>query len=467
MRALRVGLGILWLALTLPSHAATAYLPVNQDPVLERDLALLAVLADMPSLSRPYSVSAVEAALNRIADSSPALHHRLHTQLAAWRSPLAVTGLAVSLHHAEGTGFLPNGYGTLWDVNSQIMAAGQWQPLSWVAVTAGAMSANARVEPTASLVSVGTDAFQWDLGYRTRWWSPLDGQAQVVSTQAQVLPSVTVSNPIPLQALGAAWQYEVFVAKLSRQPTLYQGQWSRESAPLLSGLALRVYPVPWWSLGAYRVFQFGGGNRPVDLGTLARAFYDPYGADNDASVEAESGNQVAAIASRMHFGAPVPLAIAVELAGEDTSNHRLYQLGNPAVSVGLELPSLLRDHLSARYAYSLWDVGWYANNIYDEGFTHRGAVLGHWAMQSQRDLHRAGAGQSQVIAGSWRDDDRFMTWQLRWATYDDKRFRNEWTHQISYHWLLPGLGEWELGSSLGRDALGEGRLRWSFGWRWR
>ncbi|WP_410964348.1 hypothetical protein, partial [Salmonella sp. SAL4447] len=80
------------------------------------------------------------------------------------------------------------------------------------------------VVPQGSLVSLGFDRAQLDIGYRAHWFSPAQGNSMLISTEAATMPSVTLSNYTPLTRFGL--QYEAFIAAMSSSNSiLYQGQY--------------------------------------------------------------------------------------------------------------------------------------------------------------------------------------------------------------------------------------------------
>lgn len=213
------------------------------------------------------------------------------------------------------------------------------------------------------------------------------------------------------------------------------------------------------------MLQFGGGDRPLSIKTLIRAFVDPRGADNDASVELESGNQIAAIHSKINFDGKVPFSFALELAGEDTSNNKDYQLGNTALTFGVFFPYFFSEKLTLNYEYSDWQNAWYNNDVYTKGYSNEDVVLGHWAMQAQINNLGAYEGTGHYINMQWQTPwDHVFAATLRtskhydesaqWAggevdVFDDAQLINlEYSAPIGSHYLT-------IGAFFGQDNFGE------------
>jgi|ERR1019366_3462980 hypothetical protein len=68
----------------------------------------------------------------------------------------------------------------------------------------GAVAYAGRTVPVGSILSVGFNWAQLDLGYRDHWFSPMTDSSMLISTEAPTLPSVTLSNYEPLTRLGSA-----------------------------------------------------------------------------------------------------------------------------------------------------------------------------------------------------------------------------------------------------------------------
>lgn len=461
------------------AKGVSGYLPVKTNAILEQDIERLVVLANLPSLTKPYSLAAINQGLARIQKTHPVLHKRLALKLAYYNKRVAVTHASATLSAANVEGSAPNksgqtlqskqaiakpnGRGASTQENAALSIRSHAKVTDWLMLSAGAEVSDEQQQATGSLVSLGFSWAQLDVGFKEYWLSPFNGSAQLLSTQAQTLPSVSLSNHLPITFLGMGFNYDVSLAQLSRQPVLYQGQYSDTKKPLVASVHFAWQPVPWWSLGATRNFQFGGGERPTSFKTILRAFIDPRGADNDASVDEESGNQIASIVSRMHFDGAMPFSLSVELAGEDTANNKDYQLGNPALTAGLFFPLFFSDNVAFTYEYSDWDNAWYVNNVYAEGYSNKGAVLGHWAMQDQHLAGTATPGSSHFIHSQWYTPWRHIVdVSLRTSEHDGTyalglsrvKYQQAWNMALDYNVPKAAL-TYAAGALLGKDAFGQ------------
>ncbi len=455
-----------FLAFFVAAHASHAqgvspYLPIKLSPILENEIERLANVSGMPQLTKPYSVAMVYEYLEKIHYSHPRLYSRLTASLKPYAERFSITHTEVGVRSGDTDRVMPNERGVRAENQAFVNFRGQWQMADWFAVYAGMNATSYQgsdyedlIQASGSMLSIGVEWAQLDIGYKDFWLSPFQGSAQLLSTNAETMPSVSLSNNLPIEFLGVRWQYLGFLTQMSRQLVQYQGEQSDDEKPLIAGLHLSMQPTDWWSIGATRVFQFGGGERPVDLGTLVRAFFDPRGADNDASVDEESGNQIASVVSKINFDGRVPFSFALELAGEDTSNNKNYQLGNTAVTAGLYFPYFFSHSISLTAEYSDWQVGWYNNNVYDEGYTNERVVLGHWAMQSQRDLNLAAAGTSYYLKAQWQqENDHIVSFVARTAEHEPETLKSSWEAELEY--VVP----WHSGTltftvNSGKDVFG-------------
>ena len=241
-------------------------------------------------------------------------------------------------------------------------------------MTGGALSYEGDTTPTGTLVSYGRKYAQVDVGYRDRWWSPMQDSAMLLSTQAATLPSITLSNSVPLTRLKL--RYEAFLGQLSESHNIEVAGGTATGKPRLAGVHVSIEPFAGWSLGVGRLMQHGGGGRRDSFGDLVDAFFNPSEYDNTGTAD-DFGNQAASFTSQLILGDPIPVAIYFEYAGEDTSTLSNLRLGKSALSLGLALPKI-GEKLSATFEVSEWQNAWYAHHIYRDGLRNDGHVLGHW-----------------------------------------------------------------------------------------
>ncbi len=371
---------LLMLALIVTSGQArgvSPYLPVDIAPEIERKIERVLILGDQPALRRPIAAATVLDALPRACELDAALCADVRRYLTSLTRTAGV-GYASLAVADSATGdpdvALPNRHGMGSQSNYEAAIAAYWQPGDAFLVTAGVLAYEGEATPTGTVVSLGRDFAQLDIGFRDRRWSPAADNAMLLSTQAATMPSVTISNYRPLTK--AKLRYEAFMARMSESSNVAFNGGTTTGAPRLAGLHLSVEPLPGWSLGVSRIMQFGGGEREDSLGDLVDAFFNPSEADNTGT-DQEFGNQLASFTSQFIVAEPLPMSIYFEYAGEDTSTLSNFRLGNSALSAGIAFPKL-GERFAATFEMSEWQNAWYAHHIYVDGLRNEGRVLGHW-----------------------------------------------------------------------------------------
>ena len=270
-------------ALLAASSAATAggvtaYLPMNLEPEVERQIERVLILADEPILKRPFSVELVKLALPQACQVDRPLCTRVQKYLERYSHDYGVTHASAtgSITHSKDGVVLPNQHGMPVDSDYELSAVGYVQPTDYFLVSAGGIVIQrAYSHPPVRWLSLGTNWAQLDFGYRDHWFSPMTDSSSLISTEAPSTPSVTLSNYEPLTRLG--FQYEFFLTRLSSQQIHFNGN-QAIGEPRVFGAQFSIEPFSGWSLGINRVLEYGGGaGLPSSFRTLARNFFEPSG----------------------------------------------------------------------------------------------------------------------------------------------------------------------------------------------
>jgi hypothetical protein len=378
-----------------PAHAdgVSLYLPLNLEPEIERQIERVLILADEPILKRPFAVALVEDALPQACEADAQLCKKVRRYLERYSRDYAVTHASAtgSITHGSDSGVTPNEYGLPIDSKWELSAQAYVQPNDYFLAAAGAVSYAGRTVPVGSMLSVGTNWAQLDVGYRDHWWSPMTDSSTLISTEAPTMPSVTLSNYEPLTRLG--FQYEFFLAKMAESDHIvYVGE--ARGSPHLFGAQLSIEPFSGWSIGVNRLLQYGGGaGLPGSASFLLRDFFKPSGQSQ------LQGNQEASYISRFIFPSKVPFAVYFQYAGENTEDGGSYLLGNSALSAGIDFPKLAR-YFDMTYEYSEWQNTWYTNFIFMDGMTNDGLVDGNWGAD-QRQFNSGIGARSQMLRIGW------------------------------------------------------------------
>ena len=460
---IRIALCIGLLAGT-PAGAAGArgvspYLPLHLEPEMERQVEQVLALADKPFLTRPIAAAVVWDALPAACARDAVLCRSVERFLRRYMGRAGVAEASIAGGHADGSGRpVPNRHGletgSPWEASARLY----WQPFDHALLTLGGVAYDGEVTPTGSLLSLGWSFAQFDAGFRDHWLSPFSDSAMLLSTEAPTMPSVTLSNYVPLTRLGI--HYEAFAAQMTKSDEiLFEGGFT-SGHPKIAGLHLSIEPVSGWSLGVNRIMQFGGGARGGNsIGDVIDAFFNPSGHDNvntGADIDEQFGNQAASLASRFVFPGAVPFSVYAEYAGEDTSRGRNYLLGNSALSVGIDFP-LLWERYDFTLELSEWQNGWYVHGVYQDGLSNGRRVIGHWG--GDQRIFGDGVGVRSAMARlGWRPAFG-GSFALRGRTIENESYSAnayERGYDIALSYARP-MGAFTFGGELyaGRDVFGE------------
>jgi hypothetical protein len=441
------------------ARGVSPYLPLKLAPEIERQIERVLLYADRPILTRPIAAATVLDALPAACEIDAALCAEVRRYLNGFMKTAGISHASAAVYATTDDSVpLPNRHGTRSDSEYELSVAGYWQPIDKLLVSAGVLAYQDETVPTGSLVSVGFEYAQLDAGFRDHWFSPLSESSMLISTQAQTMPSLTVSNYTPLTRFNL--HYEMFVAEMSESSQIVFEDGFTTGNPQLAGMHLSIEPLPGWSIGVNRIMQYGGGERGGNsLRDVFNAFFNPSGNDNTPSGEtrdSEFGNQAASITSRFLVPGKRPFSVYFEYAGEDTSTNSNVRLGNAALSAGVHFPDLWHG-VEFTFEASEWQNAWYVHGIYQDGLQNEGNVIGHWGADWRVDQDGVGA-RSALVRFGWRP--RFGGWletsyrQLQNEAYTGYSYETADLLEATYsrHWRDFRLGI-ELAS--GNDSFGQ------------
>ena len=403
----RVAIALSWVIGAFCSVAfargVTPYLPLNLEPEIERDIEHILILADKPVLTRPIPAAVLLDALPKACAVETPACKRVRRFLARYMHDAGITYASAQAAVSRGAkNVTPNQHGLDTQDHWQLDGQAYYQPGDYALVSVGGIAYSGRTTPTGSMLSLGFDRAQLDIGYRDHWWSPMTDSAMVISTEAPTMPSVTLSNTLPFTSLGL--EYEMFLARMSESDRiLFKGHLT-SGKPLFAGFHLQMEPVSGWAFGLNRILQYGGGGYGgTSIQELLRAFFEPGAAQqpgaNPATNNTAFGNQEASVTSRFIFPGKVPFSVYFEYAGEDTSRGRSYLLGNVSLSAGIHFPRIA-DRFDVTYEISDWQNGWYVHDVYLDGLVNYGRVTGNW-FGDQRQFGDGVGGQSNMLKVGW------------------------------------------------------------------
>jgi Capsule assembly protein Wzi len=452
--------GLLFAVAANISHAdgVSAYIPLTLEPEMERQIERVLILAEEPILKRPFAVALVEMALPKACEVDKVLCERVKAYLERYTHDYALTHASATGTIAHGDGVVPNAYGmpvsSAWEVSAQ----GYVQPNDYILAQGGIVAYDGRTLPVGSMLSMGFNWAQLDIGYRDHWFSPMTDSAMQISTEAPTMPSVTLSNYEPLTRLGL--QYELFWERMSTSNNiLFGGQGTTAVStgnPKLFGAQFSMEPFSGWSLGVSRTLQYGGGGLPDSAHFLLKDFFRPAGESQTL------GNQEASYISRMIFPGKTPFAVYFEYAGEDNSDGGSYLLGNVAMSMGIDFPKIGR-YFDLTYEISEWQNSWYTNSVFLDGRVNDAIVLGNWGAE-QRIFNDGVGARTQMLRVGWEPPfTGYLEGRVRYLVnqeYGEFPYRHYYDGMLRYSRPWDGLtvgGE----AWAGRDVFGNSFYRLS------
>jgi Capsule assembly protein Wzi len=466
------------------AHAlgVTPYLPLNLDPDIETQVERVLILGDEPVMTRPIPAALVLEALPKACKVDRPLCKRVRHYLERYMHSTGVEFTSVSLAETSGSSniTLPNQHGEKAQSPYQVAAAAYIQPNSYMLLNVGGVAYQGRATPTGTMLSLGFDWAQLDIGWRDHWWSPLTDSSTLISTEAPTMPSITLSNYRPLTRLGL--QYGLFVARMSESdrielPLTGPTPVFTRGSPKMGGIRLGMEPVSGWALSFQRVLIWGGGAAGgQSLSNIFQAFFNPSKAQTTGFGAGTNviGKQEASITSRFIFPGRVPFSVYVEYAGNDTLAGHPPLFGKGSFATGIDFPRI--GPFSLTYEFDSWSPTWYvhtASNVqtgYLDGITNYGDSIGNWfgdqrVLATPSTVGDAIGGQSNMLRLGWEPSfGGLMQLQLRslanegntlYATYP---YKNEYLESLSYSYPWKGYA---VGAEIdsGRDVFGSNYFR--------
>jgi len=366
------------------AEGVSPYLPLKVDPLIELEIDRLVSIAKMPNLSKPYHIVTVVHYLAKIKSSHPKLYNRLNTYIKRYKKQSGITQLSFELGHSFSKNeIVPNNRGAELDDVIHASIASFYQFNKYLIFNGGGSYADATgFVSHNSYLSFGTEYIQVDLGYREKWLSPAQESAELLSTNAEPIPSITISNVKGITDWNI--NYEMSFGLLEKMEGIHFDDQVSPGKPGFLTMHFSAQLFDWWSLGVNRSFMFGGGERSINISDIWDAIIDPVSSDNcgglsdlqDCNVEV--GNQIASVTSKFDISIlDTPVSIYAEFGGEDTNDYKNYLLGNKGFTLGFFFPYLTSD-TSMYLEHTLFEDRWYIHHLYDEGYRNNLRIMGHW-----------------------------------------------------------------------------------------
>src|SRR3984893_7793639 len=224
-------------------RGVSPYLPLKLEPEIESQIERVLILAEEPVMTRPIAAATVLDALPKARKIDPALCQQVERYLSRF---MHIEGIAhASIEGAASTGsgnktVAPNRYGmqenSKWDVSAQAYT----QFGDYVLVNAGVNAYEGKTDFTGSMISLGFNYAQLDIGFRPHWFSPMSDSSMLMSTEAPTMPSVTLSNYERFTRFGL--RYEIFAARMSNSDRIVLGNGFTRGHPSLGGFHFDAEP---------------------------------------------------------------------------------------------------------------------------------------------------------------------------------------------------------------------------------
>lgn len=456
------------------SFAASAFVSL-QDTYLNGRIEQLSVVANMPTLRKPYNAVQVRQYLETIKTTYPGLYRNIDRELQRYEQEygLAYAEIAAGGGSAPDDGkYIPNARGESVDSNYRLSGSALWQPTEYTSISVGALIYDAddvEVIPVDTYASLGWDSFQVDVGYREHWLSPFQESAMLLSTNARPSFSVGISNPLAFESL---WNlhYEFFLSRLEHTDGMLWNGEELSGRPALLGFHMSVEPIQGWTVGLNRT-QHILDNGDMSIGDILKSFFDPTKDQNGNSQD----NQIASITTRLNFEGDTPFSIYGEYAGEDTVNFSNTRLGNLSISAGVFVPFLpeffLGPNFSFTYEYTEFAHAWYVHHIFENGYTNDGVVMGSWAGDNRVFGDPVGA-RVHVAKLGWQSG-RYSRYEFTYRNQDNQYngrssgYDYKMAHELDmkYYGEFSGY-KWGYRIYGGTTVLDDNFVRGELNWQW-
>jgi hypothetical protein len=342
--------------------------------------------------TRPYSVAAVRAALDKNAAAKQGIG--FDAQLANWvtyatkRTFLVRGTVALEKNEKRETRANEGGVPSPEGVSARLSVLAREEATPFVSAHASAAtffgeSGDDGTRVGESAIETGIPSAALQIGKITTWYGPGRLGALIFTNNAQSYPGIRFHNPVPIAVPGlfsflGNVQYDLFLARLESGRPIPN--------PLLFGMRLAARPGRFLELGISRSMIYGGEGRDSGLS----AWWDAFKGEN-TNDPGDQGlvNQIAGFDVTLTLPFPSqPVQAYLEMAGEDQAHMLSSFIPFPskfAYVTGVFLPSLIGSaahDLRVEWARNHWrDNGtvWYVHPVSGGGYAHfyRGQVLGH------------------------------------------------------------------------------------------
>ena len=379
---------------------ATPYLPLNLSPEIERKIEQVLVLGDEPLLTRPVPIARVMQALPKACERDARLCAEVRHYLDRYFQSVAVIHGSLQVAAADKSSHvtLPNQYGETVDSAWDASSIASVRAFDYLLLNVGALGyggQDGRISANGTMLSLGNEFMQLDAGYRAQWLSPMIDSTMLISTEAPTMPSLTLSNQMPIGGVG--FEYQLFLARMSYSKyILWEGNYT-EGDPRLFGMHFGFTPLAGWSIGGNALYQYGGGARPSSFTQLLSSLFGRTATTNGVT-DSRFSNRSISITSAYIFPGATPVRTYVEYAARDTLHGELYRFHETALSAGVHIPQVLQ-RFDLTLELAEWQNGWFTDYVWQSGMTEDGDVIGNWGGDWRIFTNAAGAQSAMAQLG--------------------------------------------------------------------
>ncbi|QRQ82449.1 capsule assembly Wzi family protein [Paralysiella testudinis] len=333
----------------------------------------------------PLSQEEIDAALDNAKPSNTTdsmVLNRVQQHLQNIKAPVQISAYAGSQLNA-----MTSGFGQTEHDQRRASVAGQWQnPDFDVRLQANLVGGDGGRKPShwlpANSYAAAKVGNQWlSFGQIPRYWGPGQEGSLILGDAARPVTAFSLQRAeqkpfeTPLLSWLGRWQYQVFAGQLSQYDAIPNTK--------LIGMRVDLMPTDYLQLGAHRVFQWGGENRPQSLKSFGKAFLGKGENEESADKSNEPGNQIAGLDIQLKLQplVDVPVNLYAQMVGEDEAGYfpskKAYLFGiRGAHAWNANTINWSLEGADTRVEFK--DTGIiYGHHLYRDGYYQQGLPLGY------------------------------------------------------------------------------------------
>jgi len=267
------------------------------------------------------------------------------------------------------------------------------------------------------------------------WWGQGYHGGLFLTSKAEPLPMVRVTNPSPallpwvFGRLGP-FRLDLFAARLEEGRDIPE--------PYFTGMRVNFKPHPALEVGLTRTIILGGRGRPgVTPERLAKILFGG---------NRELGEDLSNSITGMDLRLTLPgVQLYGELGGEDEAGGLPFEFAYLA-GLFVAVPGTSID-FRVEYA-DITNTLWYRHSLYSSGYTYRGRILGHHAGRGARDVFAEMGVTGDRLSARFNIDYEERGTTTEPVTERHYQFGMDWKARIGRF-----LSDWRIGVGFGYDRV--------------